>query len=78
MARTLREKLDMLDADRRARIEADAEAFRWQTMDPVSSQDTAQADRPPRDNGVYEPAWDAGSENIDYIGPGVQVWVKRA
>lgn len=60
------------------KISSDAEAFRWQTMDPVSSQDTAQADRPPRDNGVYEPAWDAGSENIDYIGPGVQVWVKRA
>jgi hypothetical protein len=60
------------------KILSDAEAFRWQTVDPVSSQDTAQADRPPRDNGVYEPSWGTGSETTDYVHKGTQVWVKQA
>lgn len=60
------------------KISSDAEAFRWQTMDPVSTQDAAAADRIPRDNGDLVPSWGTGSENIDYIGPGMQVWVKQA
>ena len=29
-------------------------------------------------SGVLVPSRGAGSENIDYIGPGMQVWVKQA
>lgn len=47
-------------------------------MDPVSTQDAAAADYVPRNSGDLVPSWGAGSENIDYIGPGTQVWVKQA
>lgn len=60
------------------KISSNAEAFRWQTMDPVSSQDTAQVDRPPRDNGVYEPPWGTGSKTTGYVHKGTQIWVKQA
>lgn len=60
------------------KISSNAEAFRYAKMDPVSTQDAAAADRIPRDSGDLVPSWGAGSENIDYIGPGVQVWVKQA
>lgn len=60
------------------KIYSNAEAFRYAKMDPVSTQDAAAADRIPRDSGDLVPAWGTGSENIDYIGPGMQVWVKQA
>ncbi|MDR6827199.1 hypothetical protein J2X48_000917 [Bosea sp. BE271] len=58
---------------------SDAEAFRVAVMDPVSTGDTAAADRPPRDNGVLVPTFGAGSQGYsDAVPPGAQVWVKAA
>ena len=60
------------------KISSNAEAFRYAKMGPVSTQDTAAADRVPRDSGDLVPSWGTGSKNIDYISPGAQVWVKQA
>lgn len=59
------------------KISSNAEAFRYAKMDPVSTQDAAAADRVPRDNGDLVPSWGAGSENIDYVAFGTQIWVKQ-
>ncbi len=59
------------------RIVSDAEAFRFVKVDPVSSQDAAAADRPPRTEGEVQPAYGAGSDNYDYVAFGTQVWVKQ-
>lgn len=60
------------------KISSNAEAFRYAKMDPVSTQDTAAADRIPRDSGYLVPSWGTGSEKVDYISYGTQVWVKQA
>lgn len=60
------------------KISSNAEAFRYAKMDPVSTQNAAAGDRIPRDNGDLVPSWGTGSENIDYIAYGTQVWVKKA
>jgi hypothetical protein len=58
---------------------SDAEAFRIAIMEPVSTGDTAAADRPPRDSGVLV-AWfgSASQGHSDTVPPGAQVWVKAA
>ncbi len=58
---------------------SDAEAFRIAIMDPLSSGDTAAADRPPRDSGLLV-AWfgSASQGHSDTVPPGAQVWVKAA
>ena len=60
------------------KISSNAEAFRYAKMDPVSTQDAAAANRIPCDSGDLVPAWGTGSENIDYVAFGTQIWVKQA
>lgn len=59
-------------------ISSDAEAFRFEIVDPVSSGDTAAADRTPRTNGVLVPWYGTGADDEDALALGSQVWVKQA
>lgn len=59
-------------------ISSDAEAFRYAKMDPVSAQNTAAGDRSPPNNGGLVPWYGSGSENLDYVPFGAQIWVKQA
>lgn len=60
------------------KISSNAGAFRYAKMDPVSTQDAAAADRIPRNNGDLVPWYGSGSENLDYVPFGAQIWVKQA
>ena len=60
------------------KISSNAEAYRYAKMPPESTQNAVQPDRVPRDNGVLEPSWGAGSESTEYVHPGTQIWVKQA
>lgn len=58
---------------------SDAEAFRVAIMDAVSAQDTAAADRIPRDSGTLIPYYGGvTAHQLFYIEKGSQVWVKQA
>ena len=57
---------------------SDAEAFRVAIMAAVSAQDTAAADRVPRDNGTLIPYYGGvTAHQLFYIEKGSQVWVKQ-
>lgn len=58
---------------------SDAEAFRVAIMDAVSAQDTAAADRAPRDSGTLIAEYGGvTAHQLFYIEKGSQVWVKKA
>lgn len=58
---------------------SNAEAFRVSIMDALSAQDTAAADRTPRDNGTLIAEYGGvTAHQLFYIAKGSQVWVKRA
>ncbi|MBK9156756.1 MAG: hypothetical protein IPM11_01270 [Micropruina sp.] len=59
------------------KVSSNAEAFRFAKVDPVSSGDTAAADSQPDHNGELVPWFGTGSEGVDYVNPGTQVWVKQ-
>ena len=58
---------------------SNAEAFRVAIMDALSAQDTAAADRVPRDSGTLVAEYGGvTAHQLFYIEKGSQVWVKRA
>lgn len=65
----------------RARFSSDAEAFRFDVRDPVSGQNTAEADMTPINNGVLMERF-GGTVNKEHMqadgGANSQIWVKQA